>query len=89
MTIGCLNHGCKLNQDRHGQRTNGGCTCLYPLTTENRIYVEKQLLRLQKLEAGVKKFCDMVQDCADNENFDEFDFKCINHAAELTNILRG
>lgn len=89
MAVGCINHPCKLNPGKHGQGTNGGCDCLRPLAIENRIYVEKQLLRLQKLEAGVKRFCDMVQAYADNENFNEFDFKCIDHAAELKNILRG
>jgi hypothetical protein len=54
--FGCSSTCCKLSRDKTGQKTNGPCDCLKPLTTANRIFVEKQLKRIEELESAINKF---------------------------------
>jgi len=63
--FGCSDGGCRLRFNV-GQVTNGGCSCLKPLKTENKIEVERKLMML---EMAYNAYIDLINCDGDQHTF--------------------
>ena len=59
---GCEDSGCKFATDLSGQRTNGGCHCLQPLSYDTRLHVGLKFAELEAENRTLKKENERIRE---------------------------